>query len=88
MAPTTNTNYQAVFGKQYFLTMNADPNGQVLPVSSWQNAGTNVIIKAKANAGHSFTGWTGSGTGSYTGPSNPSSVLMNGPITETGHFSP
>ena len=88
VAPTVNRNYQATFGRQYFLTMNAGPNGQVLPASSWQNAATNVVIKAKADPGHSFTGWTGSGPGSFTGPNNPASVLMNGPITETGNFSP
>jgi hypothetical protein len=32
----------------------------------------------------SFNGWTGSGTGSYTGLSNPSSVTMDNAITETG----
>ena len=36
----------------------------------------------------SIAGWTGSGSGSYTGPNNPGSVTMGGPITETGNFSP
>ena len=30
-----------------------------------------------------FTGWTGSGIGSYSGPNNPAIVTMNSPITET-----
>ena len=34
-----------------------------------------------------FSGWVGSGTGSYTGPNNPVSITMNGPITEMGNFS-
>ena len=33
-------------------------------------------------------GWTGSGSGSYTGAKNPASVKMNGPITETADFPP
>src|SRR5436190_626874 len=33
-----------------------------------------------------FTGWTGSGTGSFTGTTNPVSITMNGPITETAAF--
>jgi uncharacterized repeat protein (TIGR02543 family) len=30
-----------------------------------------------------FRGWTGTGTGSYTGPDNPATVTMNSNITET-----
>jgi hypothetical protein len=88
VAPTTNKTYTAQFQKQYFLTMTAGSGGTVTPASGWRNAGSNVTIKARANSGHSFAGWVGSGTGSYTGPNNPVSITMNGPITETGNFSP
>ena len=47
-----------------------------------------MTIKARVNHGFSFAGWVGSGTGSYTGPNNPRSITMNGPITEMGNFSP
>jgi len=30
-----------------------------------------------------FLGWVGSGQGSYTGPNNPATITMQGPITET-----
>ena len=30
-----------------------------------------------------FTGWTGSGLGSYTGTNNPATITMNSPINET-----
>ncbi len=30
-----------------------------------------------------FTGWTGSGIGSYTGTNNPATITMNSPINET-----
>jgi hypothetical protein len=30
-----------------------------------------------------FTGWTGSGLGSYSGPNNPATITMNSAITET-----
>jgi hypothetical protein len=88
VAPTTNKTYTALFQTQYFLTMSAGAGGAVQPASGWRNAGTSVVIKAKANPGFNFVGWTGIGTGSYTGPNNPHSIIMNGPITETGNFSP
>jgi hypothetical protein len=88
VAPTTNKTYTAQFQLQYFLTMSAGSGGTVTPASSWRNAGSNVTIKAHANPGFTFSGWVGSGTGSYTGPNNPGSVIMGGPITETGNFSP
>ncbi|MEM3566758.1 MAG: hypothetical protein QXK18_07805, partial [Candidatus Bathyarchaeia archaeon] len=31
-------------------------------------------------------GWSGSGSGSYNGSSNPATITMNGPITETANF--
>ena len=36
--------------------------------------------------GHSFTNWTGSGTGSFSGTTNPASITMCGPITENAAF--
>jgi hypothetical protein len=33
-----------------------------------------------------FLTWTGSGNGAYTGASNPVTITMNGPITETASF--
>ena len=88
VAPTSNKTYTATFQTQYFLTMSAGAGGTVQPASGWHNAGTSVIIKAKANPGFSFAGWSGSGTGSYTGTNNPGSITMNGPISEMGNFAP
>ena len=86
VAPTVNTTYCAKFCTQYFLTMNASPGGQVKPASGWQNRGKSVPIQAKAKRGFTFTNWTGTGAGSFTGTNNPASVTMNGPITETATF--
>ena len=89
VAPTTNNaKFVANFQLQYFLTMAVSGNGQVKPVSTWQNAGNVVTIQAKANPGSRFSFWTGTGTGSFTGTANPASVTMNGPIMETATFSP
>jgi hypothetical protein len=81
---TTVFSYQ----HQYDLTMKVSSatEGTVTPSSGWQNAGASVPIQAYPNSGYVFTRWTGSGTGSYSGTTNPDTVTMNGPITEAAQF--
>jgi hypothetical protein len=86
VAPTANTTYTATFRTQYFLTMTAGTGGRVSPASGWKNSGAAVSISATPGNGNSFSNWTGSGTGSYSGPNNPASITMGGPITETATF--
>ena len=86
VAPTTNTTYTALFRTQYYLTMTRGPGGRVRPSSGWRNSGATISISATAADGYSFSNWTGSGTGSYSGPDNPASITMGGPITETATF--
>ncbi len=85
VSPTSSATYTANFTTQYLLTMNAGTGGTVSPASGYYNSGQSVQIQATAISG-SFTGWTGTGTGSYTGTSNPANVSMNAPITETASF--
>jgi hypothetical protein len=75
-----------IFQHQYYLTMKASGPGTVTPSSGWYNSGAKVTIKATPNAGHKFTKWTGTGTGSYTGTKNPATITMNAAITETATF--
>ncbi len=86
VAPTTNTTYTAKFTTQYFLTMNAGTGGTVTPASGWKNSGSTGQIKATANSGFTFSNWTGSGSGSFSGTTNPATITINGPITETAAF--
>jgi hypothetical protein len=60
--------------------------GNVMPGSGWRNSGTAVSITATPANGYSFAGWSGTGTGSYSGTNNPASITMNGPITENASF--
>jgi subtilisin family serine protease len=87
VAPTSNTTYTANFTTQYFLTMNTEAGGTISPPSGWFNSGQSVSISAAPNGGFVFSGWSGAGAGSFTGTSNPASVTMNGPISETASFS-
>jgi hypothetical protein len=86
VAPTTNKIYTANFNTQYFLTMSHGTGGSVSPASGWKASGTAVSITATPGTGYHFTNWTGSGTGSYSGPNNPASITMGGPITENATF--
>ncbi len=87
-APATSTTYTANFTTQYQLTMNAGTGGSVQPTSgSFFNSGQTVQITATPNNGFTFSGWTGTGTGSFTGGTNPVNITMNGPITQLANFS-
>ena len=86
VAPTTNKTYTANFSTQYQLTMSRGTGGTVNPSSGWRNSGVVVSISATPASGYSFSNWTGSGAGSYSGTNNPASITMNGPITETAAF--
>jgi hypothetical protein len=86
VAPTTNATYTANFNTQYRLTMTPGTGGTVSPTSSWRNSGAAISISAMPANGYSFTNWTGNGTGSFSGTTNPASITMGGPITETATF--
>lgn len=86
VTPAGASTYTANFATQFFLTMNAGAGGTVSPASAFFNSGQSVNISATPNANFAFTSWAGSGTGSFTGSTNPASVTMNAPITETASF--
>ena len=65
--------------------------GTVYPASGAYNIGETVPISATppmtdANERYIFNGWTGTGSGSYSGDSNPSAVTMNNNITQTASW--
>jgi hypothetical protein len=60
--------------------------GTVTPSSGWYNSGAKVTIKATAKSSRKFKSWKGTGSGSFTGTTNPASVTMNAAITETATF--
>ncbi|MGQ0723095.1 MAG: InlB B-repeat-containing protein [Candidatus Eiseniibacteriota bacterium] len=93
--PTTVTLYDPVtqtasFGSPRTLTMAADPGGTVDPAPGSHSfaVGTSVIIQAVADSGYAFTGWTGSGSGSYSDWLNPVTLTMSNDVTQIAHFAP
>jgi hypothetical protein len=75
--------------EQYYLTISGN-FGSVSPVSGWYNAGSIVDISASAtnSSGERFlwNGWTGTGTISYSGLTNETSVTMNSPVSEAASW--
>ncbi len=75
---------------QYCLTVNEN-FGTVSPSSGWVNASSTLNITATSPSPGSgeqyvFNGWTGTGSGSYSGVDNPASITMNAPINETASW--
>ncbi len=70
------------------LTMLAEQGGTVTPEGGDVTSFTDVEIEAIPDPGHRFVQWKGEGDGSYTGPDNPATVTLNGPITQVAHFEP
>ncbi|MBI3766741.1 MAG: hypothetical protein HY277_09620, partial [Ignavibacteriales bacterium] len=81
-----DTTFTATFTTQYFLTMTAGVGGSVTPSSDWHDAGQIVPINAIPSTGYRFTGWTGTGSGSFTGSSASASVTMNDSVIESATF--
>ena len=77
---------------QYQLTMGTNFGTTSPSVGDhWYEVGTPVPIQAFAPSvitgeQYVWNGWTGTGTVSYTGTANPSSVTLNGPISETASW--
>ncbi|HPG40862.1 MAG TPA: FlgD immunoglobulin-like domain containing protein [bacterium] len=85
--PSSNQTVTGNFKTQYQLTVTStkgSPTG-----AGWYDAGVtaqfSVTTPVSGGTGIQdvFTGWTGSGTGSYTGTQVTNNVTMNNPITET-----
>jgi hypothetical protein len=86
VTPNSPAIYTANFTTRYFLTMSAGGGGIVGPASDWFDSGALVNLSATASDGYSFSGWTGSGSGSYSGTNNPASLVLTAPITEVASF--
>ncbi|MGB9134840.1 MAG: hypothetical protein WCC63_04570, partial [Candidatus Bathyarchaeia archaeon] len=75
---------------QYYLTMSTN-FGAVSPGDGWHDAGSTFSISATppstvSGERYVWNGWTGTGSGSYSGTNNPASVTMNSPINEVASW--
>lgn len=83
---TVTGNYKT----QYYLTMQVNPpsSGSTSPVSTWADSGMTAWIMGIPVNGYMFSSWTGTGSGSYSGPTQIGQITLNGPITEIANFIP
>jgi hypothetical protein len=81
---------QANYTHQFFVStgFSPGPGGSIVNSTGWHDSGSMVQLSASTNAGWKFGGWTGNGSGSYSGTLNQSSIQANGPIDEGATFLP
>ncbi len=75
----------ATYHHQYLLMVSVTPAASATATpngTTWQDAATTIMIQAFPVRG-AFSSWSGTGSGSYTGPANPASVTMNAAVNET-----
>ena len=58
----------------------------ITPDLAWGAPGSSLQFTVVPFPSWAFASWTGIGNGSYSGPANPATVTMNGPILETSFF--
>lgn len=75
---------------QYSLAIAANPaaGGTTSQSGGWADAGSTVQLSQVASQGWRFVGWTGSGSGSYTGSSNSTNIVVGAPVNETAVYYP
>jgi Divergent InlB B-repeat domain len=83
------TNEIVDFSTAYFVSLQATSGGSISGGGgSFVDAGRSVALNATPAVGYSFAGWTGTGTGSYSGVLPIGSVVINNPVTEVASFAP
>jgi|GEM_PF-3833504 len=58
----------------------------VSPGTGYYPPGTRITISATPDFGYTFTSWSGTGTGSYTGTAASPTITMNGNIVEDANY--
>ena len=91
--PSSPQTITATFKTQYRLSISTNFGTTTPTTGTWYDVGSTVTITAApptVGSGEQYlwNGWTGSGSGSYSGISNPAlnAVTMNGPVTETASY--
>jgi len=81
---------QIDYQHQFFARTNPETSvgGSITNVTGWYDSGTKLRLSASANIGWEFEGWTGSGTGAYSGLLNQTSIQADGPLAENATFYP
>jgi hypothetical protein len=74
------------FDAQFWVSISSTGAGSTGPASGWFASGKSVLLNATPSGSALFEGWSGTGSGSYTGSSQGPSIQVLGPITERATF--
>ena len=87
---TSAVNFSVAYTHQFYLDMesNEASGGSVSPTSYWFDEGQRVRVSAVPNSGWQFEAWNGSGTGSYGGALNSTTIVIDSPVAEYATFYP
>jgi hypothetical protein len=80
--------FSTLIAPNYLLTEFASPigGGSVSPGTGYYTQGANVILQATTANGYSFTDWTCSGRGCYSGSAQNAIISIGSNVTEIAHF--
>jgi hypothetical protein len=82
----SNVTVPVPFATQFRLTVSAVGPGTATPPTTWVGQAASFEISASPAGTATFLGWSGTGTGSYTGPNENATIAATGPITEIASF--
>ncbi|MBZ0269113.1 hypothetical protein K8I85_13220, partial [bacterium] len=78
----------AQYESRYFLTMETEGGGTVMPESGYRLSEETVHLQAIPDSGWVFERWWGNGDGSYAGPEPEADIVMNEPLLQHAVFVP
>jgi hypothetical protein len=82
------TGLNLTYRTSYWVAVSALGGGSASPHGGWYAAGSNLALAAVSQGASVFKGWSGTGTGAYTGPNAFQNVTVNAPISEVATFAP
>jgi Divergent InlB B-repeat domain len=75
------------FSRAFWVSTSSTAGGYVNgSTNAFLAAGSSFEMNAVPGPGESFAGWTGNGTGAYTGPEAEVTVTVNAPVSELASF--
>jgi hypothetical protein len=72
----------AKWQKQYYVQILGQGENEIIDPSGWYDEGSKLDFSIPILEGYSFSGWEGTGSGSYSGISRKASISVNGPIDQ------
>ncbi len=89
MSVTTGSTYPISYNQAYKVQVLVGTGGTVSGAGTyWAATGAVESFHAAPKSNYEFGGWSGTGTGSYTGLSGYANFTVGGPIVETANFYP